>query len=739
MIPINFIWILDSSCLVPALLSTASFPKMDKTRLKVIFCGEINEEIRMAFAAVKGNLELIGAEGFQEEIIAEDRLTIWNRQLRMQWADSSQNEWNVLVDADLLFSDKVNQLVDELRAQVAIHPHRTIVTGVKEYNTINEAWLYFKRSGLPKPFKKVPTGVKKACFKKILGVSFQEAKAIPQFNNGLIAFYNASEVVAEWRRLYLSGLKSEFVNPADDQVPLAVAMYHSREVTIELPNVYNSLGQHDGDYIGWHVWNGRWKNEILAIHKNQIALSRFGQQAQKKWGLIPIDWLIQLEAEAELTPHFFRYFHPEDGCSALFQKTIERGGFSNVLLDAIGTGRSLCFVLEWLQINKVDAQVSILARDESEDIDEVLELLHQLGFTNYQWVKEEGLTSSKYDCLVLNAYSSINHLEKFYALLKEKGVVVGIDVSSTESLAFEESSISSRFSSVRNLTYRSEKSDFYCVKPSYHIPLAFHFIWFEQEQGSKPFSYIHYLSLLSAIKLHPEATFNLYTNTDLEASQWVQILENRISLIKVTPPEEIYGQPLNKVEHKSDVFRLNTLIEQGGIYLDLDVICIRPFYELFHSKMAMGAEKHGGLCNAVIIAEKNAPFLIEWKEAYHPARHTEEHYFDPNGWGEMSLSYPKKLSYDYQEYIRILPPTAFYDPIGTKRELRMLFDSTDDLTTDRFALHLWESQSWNTYLKDLSPKDIETKQGYFYQLMRSLFTKDEWYGVPTNTLEYAPV
>mgnify|MGYP003341749471 CR=1 FL=1 len=60
--------------------------------------------------------------------------------------------------------------------------------------------------------------------------------------------------------------------------------------------------------------------------------------------------------------------------------------------------------------------------------------------------------------------------------------------------------------------------------------------------------------------------------------------------------------------------------EEGGIYLDTDVVCIKSFDDLLDTNCIMGLEYTGkitwGLCDATILAEKNSEFMRLWKHNY---------------------------------------------------------------------------------------------------------------------------
>ena len=96
-------------------------------------------------------------------------------------------------------------------------------------------------------------------------------------------------------------------------------------------------------------------------------------------------------------------------------------------------------------------------------------------------------------------------------------------------------------------------------------------------------------------------------------------------MVFVELPTEVFGNPLSHFAHKADVLRLRILLETGGIYLDLDTICQRPFTPLLDGQVVMGREEVlktdgsrevSGLCNATIIAPPRSRFLELWYDAY---------------------------------------------------------------------------------------------------------------------------
>ena len=68
--------------------------------------------------------------------------------------------------------------------------------------------------------------------------------------------------------------------------------------------------------------------------------------------------------------------------------------------------------------------------------------------------------------------------------------------------------------------------------------------------------------------------------------------------------------------HLCDILRLEILYEHGGIYSDLDVIWLRNPIEYFKHKIVIGFtnSSYKILCNAVMMAEKEHPALLQYRD-----------------------------------------------------------------------------------------------------------------------------
>jgi hypothetical protein len=261
------------------------------------------------------------------------------------------------------------------------------------------------------------------------------------------------------------------------------------------------------------------------------------------------------------------------------------------------------------------------------------------------------------------------------------------------------------------------------------IPNMIHFIFgMAPDFGGMPFSIVNYLAIKSAIAVNKPDTIILHYEFEPEGSWWEKS-KPLVTLNKIKAPESFMGRPLYHVAHKADVLRLLILKEYGGIYIDLDSICVKPLQEFFGYSFVIGQEQKPeyipknrrqkykyairnylhlndtnnitGLCNAVLLSEKNSEFVNLWLDTYSTFRSKGCDKY----WNEHSVRMPQKLAEKYPDKVTILDPYAFYYPLYNKPGLEAMFEKVTPFPK-AYLHHLWEHFSWNEYLSRLTSKDI---------------------------------
>lgn len=101
--------------------------------------------------------------------------------------------------------------------------------------------------------------------------------------------------------------------------------------------------------------------------------------------------------------------------------------------------------------------------------------------------------------------------------------------------------------------------------------------------GGKPFNFIHYVCLTSAlVTLRPERIYFHYVH-EPDTFYWREFVRNvddthgatRLEMVQERDVTQVFGREVEHFAHKADVLRLEALRDYGGVYLDVDVLVVR--------------------------------------------------------------------------------------------------------------------------------------------------------------------
>ncbi len=271
------------------------------------------------------------------------------------------------------------------------------------------------------------------------------------------------------------------------------------------------------------------------------------------------------------------------------------------------------------------------------------------------------------------------------------------------------------------------------------IPNILHFVFgMAPDFGGKPFSLVHYIAVKSAVELNKPAAAIFHYQFEPQGEWWGKA-KPMLTLNKIIAPEQIMGNKLYHVAHKADVVRLQALKETGGIYLDLDTISVKPLTDLLNHSFAIGKElraayvpknwrqrlkyKSGwvkkntegstGLCNAVLLSEKNSAFVNLWLEEYKSFRSLGRDKY----WNEHSVIVPQQLAARHPDKLTQLSPYVFHYPLYDEAGLRSMFEEVNDFP-GACLHHLWESFAWEKYMSKLTAENIMTRETTYNRIAR---------------------
>lgn len=225
-----------------------------------------------------------------------------------------------------------------------------------------------------------------------------------------------------------------------------------------------------------------------------------------------------------------------------------------------------------------------------------------------------------------------------------------------------------------------------------------HFVYFIMEGRESTLSMMEYIAIKSAMKINKGFVVYFHTNKQFHGDLWDDLKEN-VVVKYCSIPEYVYGNKIERVEHKSDVKRLEVIYFYGGIYLDLDTICVKPFRDILSHNVVLGREGGYGLCNAVIIAPPFHPFIKIWIEKYKN--------FNNDQWNYFSVLLPLQISNENPEFITIEPEDRFFNPTYHDWSIRNLFLENHEYP-NAYIFHLWGKVS-KKYINSLTVDMIFSK------------------------------
>lgn len=258
------------------------------------------------------------------------------------------------------------------------------------------------------------------------------------------------------------------------------------------------------------------------------------------------------------------------------------------------------------------------------------------------------------------------------------------------------------------------------------IPNNIHFIFF----GFTEFAMIHYLAVKSALEVHkPNKVIIHYTKAPVGNPLWDDIIKY-VELRYCKPPTHFNNIELGSYQYKADIVRLEVLIREGGIYLDIDVLSLKPFGDLLNKSCVLGIEAADDLdsrdiyqarsvTNAVMMCKPNHPFMIEW------LKRTGDNLVNKS-WAYHAVCLPHEMlkSGDYPD-IHVEPCRSFM-PFDFRND--WVFHNDESryqwLLESSYTVHLWETIWYNDRLRQIDDKYLHNTAN----ILSRLFAKYRPYG-----------
>jgi hypothetical protein len=242
------------------------------------------------------------------------------------------------------------------------------------------------------------------------------------------------------------------------------------------------------------------------------------------------------------------------------------------------------------------------------------------------------------------------------------------------------------------------------------IPNIVHYVYGFEVQKTE-FELYKALSILSAFYVLRPDKICFHYKHEPYGPHWDRV-KPLVELVLTEPPEKIYDKTLRHFAHKADVVRLQILNEVGGIYLDIDTLCLKPLSSLLEQDFVMGVQgENYGLCNAIMLSKPNTIFGQKWIESYKSF---------VGAWDTHSVKIPYALHNTYP--ITLVSKDTFFYPLWEEFSSLVLssplnYDSCHHIIQHSFCLHLWERWTGRA-LKEITLDNLKSHKSLYNLLAR---------------------
>ncbi len=452
-------WIIDYNYRLPAYVSVSSFLQYHEVPVTVMYVGEKGfDEAEEVFSTLSTLVSVVRKEVPDTVPPGDSQATIGNRLLRMEIVATADEDIVLLLDADLLFGEGSKALIEMLQsAEVSPSP---LVWGCAETPVAYHNYLYFNVRDANGRDVKLSDMEQAERYSAVFGTAWPNLLGGFGLNNGVLAFRNAQAIAERWRSFYLKGLDQPFVNPADDQLPLAAALKAESCTPRLLPQHLNSLGNITGDFGVYHAFSGIWEMQYKAenllakppkfsgvtpdranrsLSQSTFPFSSFSKIAQVHLQDAPQGWKSELLAKPD-KPFHFHIFPGSFTYKHLFLDIVDGLEQGYCVEAGVNGGKSTCFMAELVALSGKAIRFDAVAWAGTEELAATFQQLGLDQFVHFTPIHSATYPAESLDFVFIHHkpdYDSLLHeMERWYPRLKKGGILAGMDYTAQDGLSF---------------------------------------------------------------------------------------------------------------------------------------------------------------------------------------------------------------------------------------------------------------------------------------------------------------
>lgn len=251
------------------------------------------------------------------------------------------------------------------------------------------------------------------------------------------------------------------------------------------------------------------------------------------------------------------------------------------------------------------------------------------------------------------------------------------------------------------------------------IPNIIHFMYFIGP-NSREFGFINYLAVRTAFEIQKPDTIYFYYNLEPVNNKNWNRMKKYVTMVKIDPPTNFMGTEIKYPQYQADIVRLQKLKEFGGIYLDTDILMIKPLTEFMNEECVLGGEgyighvpdlhtndisKIGSISNAVIMAKPNSRFINLWLEELPEG-------FRKGIWAYHAVVLPfelykKDTSLFSLKEVEAFIPFDFRDKYIFSKDIKQMLRLKQSYT-----MHMWET-IWSNDIKEINDDYLKNVTNVF--------------------------
>lgn len=179
------------------------------------------------------------------------------------------------------------------------------------------------------------------------------------------------------------------------------------------------------------------------------------------------------------------------------------------------------------------------------------------------------------------------------------------------------------------------------------VPNIVHFIYPVNDK-TRPFSTLNIQAVKRAAQIQKPEQIRFWTNAKAgDIAGWSEIA-GLVDLVPTIMPDHEWPQ------YQSDTLRLQILHDQGGIYMDTDLLTLQE-YPMFDDNLLLSweSENRESISNALMISAPGVPFLEEWLHRLPQAQGS-------SVWAYGGVVLPAEMLYDHdvdRDNVITMPPS----------------------------------------------------------------------------------